>query len=88
MLNMPAKNLIVEKPVRKKLLKLPFSVHQKIIHALSVIQENPMSGIKLQGELSNYYKFRVGDYRIIYIFNPELSLVEVIKVEHRQGVYR
>lgn len=85
---MPAKNLIIQKSVRKNLLKLPLIIHQKIIQSLTSIQNNPVSGMKLHGELAGYYKFRVGDYRIVYRFHIKESLVEVVKIEHRQGVYK
>lgn len=85
---MSAKSIVVEKPVRKKLLKLPVHVHKKIVKALTSIQENPLSGIKLHGELVQYYKYRVGDYRIVYQFNKKEKLVIVVKIEHRQGVYK
>ena len=85
---MPAKFVIVEKPVKKKLLKLPLHVHKRIIKALETIQENPIEGIKLHGELDRYYKYRVGDYRIVYSFNTKESIVTVVKIEHRQGVYK
>lgn len=85
---MPAESLIVEKPVRKRLLKLPTRIHQRIIEALDQIQANPIRGERLHGELLNYYKYGVGDYRIVYQFNPKNSLVLVVKIEHRQGVYK
>lgn len=85
---MPAENLIVQKSTRKKLLKLPIKTHKRLLEALKKIQENPISGFKLKGKLSEYYKWRIGDYRIVYTFDPKKSTVEVIKIEHRQGVYR
>ena len=85
---MPAKLVILEKPVKKRLLKLPIHVHKRIIKALEVIQENPLAGVKLHGELEKYYKFRVGDYRIVNSFENKESTVTVVKVEHRQGVYK
>lgn len=85
---MPAKYLSTGKSVRKKLKKLPFHINEKVVKTLKIIQENPLSGVKLHGDLKNYYKYRVGDYRIIYKFDKELSMVEILKIEHRQGVYR
>ena len=85
---MPAKYLIVDKRLRRQLLKIPLPIHQRIIKALNSIKANPVSGIKLHGELQQYYKFRVGDYRIVYRFNSKESLVQVVRIEHRQGVYR
>lgn len=85
---MPAKSLILEKPVKKRLLKLPIKIHKRVIRALETIQENPLIGVKLHGELNDYYKYRVGDYRIVYSFNSKESTVIVVKVEHRRGVYK
>ena len=85
---MPAKSVVVEKHARKRLLKLPLSIHKRIIRALEIIQENPLIGVKLHGELEKYYKYRVGDYRIVYYFDSKESTVTVVKVEHRQGVYK
>lgn len=80
--------ITVRKQVRKKLLKLPRHIHTKVINCLDVISLNPLIGIKLQGELLEYYKFRVGDYRIVYRFDTKRKLVEIVKIEHRQGVYK
>lgn len=85
---MPAKFLIISKKVNKAASKFPLRVQDKIDKAFTTIKENPVSGEKLRGELKNYYKFRLGDYRIIYMFDARHSVVEVIKIEHRQGVYR
>lgn len=85
---MPAKTLVVEKPVQKQLLKLPIKIHQRILQSLTLIKDNPIVGEKLHGELANYYKLRIGDYRVIYKFDKENLSVEVVKIEHRQGVYR
>jgi mRNA interferase RelE/StbE len=85
---MSAKNLHLAQSVDKNLSKLPKHIQAKIISSFDKIIQNPVSGIKLHGELKNYYKFRVGDYRIVYSFNTKESLVQIVKIEHRQGVYR
>ena len=85
---MPAKFLNITKKVNKEISKLPINIQDKIDKVLMIIKENPISGEKLHGELAGYYKYRVGDYRIIYVFNKKESRIEVLKIEHRQGVYR
>lgn len=85
---MPAKDLVIQKSARKQLLKLPISIHKKIVKSLDNIQNNPIAAPKLQGKLKNYHKLRVGDYRIVYKFDSNKSVVEVVKIEHRQGVYK
>lgn len=86
--NMSAKSLIIERPAKKKLKKFPTEIHIRIITAFVEIQNNPLVGEKLRGELQGYYKFRVGDYRIVYSFNSKQSKVSVVKIEHRQGIYK
>lgn len=85
---MPIKVFIVDKRVDKQFLKLPQHIQAKIIKAYDTLKLNPIAGAKLKGELSDYYKFRIGDYRIVYKFNPTISTLEVVKIEHRQGVYK
>lgn len=85
---MPAKLLVINRSASKQLLKLPLIIHQRVITALKQIKANPVAGAKLHGEMAAYYKFRIGDYRIVYKFYSKESRVDVVKIEHRQGVYR
>lgn len=85
---MPAKTLLLPKRVNKEIIKFPLQIRNKINKAFIRLKENPLSGVKLGGQLAEYYKLRVGDYRIVYKFNVKESLVEVVKIEHRQGVYK
>jgi mRNA interferase RelE/StbE len=41
----------------------------------------------LKGELSGYYRYRVGDYRVIYQIDDVLNQVTIILIEHRSRVY-
>ena len=85
---MSVKKLRLAQSVDKNIAKLPKYIQAKIFSSFDRIMQNPVSGIKLHGELKNYYKFRVGDYRIIYSFNVKESLIQIVKIEHRQGVYK
>ena len=85
---MPAKFFVTKSSAKKNLRRLPIHIHKKIIKTFDKIKDNPLIGVKLHGDLENYYKFRVGDYRIVYTFYRKESLVKIVKVEHRQGVYK
>lgn len=85
---MPAKNFVITKRANKEIGKFPLWVQNKISKAFDKLKENPLAGEKLHGELSGDYKLRVGDYRVVYKFNSKQSLVEVLKIEHRQGAYK
>ena len=42
----------------------------------------------LIGELSGFYKFRVGDYRIIYEILQSEQIVVIHEIGHRREIYR
>jgi mRNA interferase RelE/StbE len=52
--------------------------------------DNPRSlGSALQGaKLGEFWKYRVGDYRIICRIDDERVLILVLRVGHRKEVYR
>ncbi len=85
---MSAKIFTISKKANKSALKLPLEIHNKIDKAFDMIKQNPLFGVKLHGELSGYYKYRVGDYRIVYSFDAKKSTIVVVKIEHRQGIYK
>lgn len=85
---MPAKILFTSPKVDKQLSKIPLKANVRVVQALRQLKQNPLAGAKLGGELFGNYKFRVGDYRIVYKFDAKESRVDVVKIEHRQGIYR
>lgn len=85
---MPAKIFLLSNKADKAILKFPLKIQNKIDEVFDKLKINPLAGAKLGGELGGKYKFRLGDYRIIYKFDPRESKVMVVKIEHRQGVYK
>ncbi|WP_159291241.1 type II toxin-antitoxin system RelE family toxin [Microcystis aeruginosa] len=66
-------------------------LRKKIAKCLNILQETPKNHpqIKaLKGELAGKYRFRVGDYRVIYIVDDSQSQVIVLLIEHRSQAYR
>jgi mRNA interferase RelE/StbE len=43
---------------------------------------------KLSGQLTGLYRYRVGDYRVIFEINEKSKLVEVLSIKHRKSVYK
>jgi mRNA interferase RelE/StbE len=79
------------KSAKKEFDKLPARIQNKVIEALSLLKEKPLSDLlqtkRLKGAL-NLYRIRIGDYRIVYEVQKSRLLVLVIKVGHRREVYR
>jgi len=85
---MPVKTFSVSPKASKNANKFPSKIHRKIDRAFEILKQNPLTGEKLRGKLADYYKYRIGDYRIVYRFDAKKSTLLVVKIEHRQGVYR
>lgn len=81
-------------PVAKKELdKLDQSVARRILTFLSsrvASLENPHSiGEALHGpELGKYWKYRVGDYRIISEIRDQEIVIVIVRIGNRREVYR
>lgn len=41
----------------------------------------------LKGNLSGYYRYRVGDYRVLYTIDEQENLVFVNAIAHRSQIY-
>lgn len=73
-----------------KKIDLPF---QKIIKdKLLILAENPTilkNNIKkLTGTKEDYYRLRVGSYRIIYVKREKQLIILVIRIGHRREIYQ
>lgn len=76
------------KTAEKSFLKLPQDAKKKIEKAIEKLTKNPLLGEKLKGEFEGQYKLYAWPYRVIYIFQASESIVTIVEVEHRQGVYK
>jgi len=43
---------------------------------------------RLRGELTGYFRYRIGDWRVVYEINDEQVIVIVVMIAHRRNVYR
>jgi len=60
-----------------------------VTDAIRSLQAHPRpAGCKKLAGNADYYRIRVGDYRVLYEIRDRVLLVLVIKVGHRREVYR
>ena len=75
----------------KQLKKLDKQTAKSIINYMQDIQKlkNPRArGKKLSGDLCEFWRYRVGDFRILCKIEDDILIVLVIAVGHRKDVYR
>jgi mRNA interferase RelE/StbE len=81
--------VIYQRDAAKAVERLPARDRQAIFAKMTQLAAAPyqMPGVKrLQG--SPAFRFRVGDYRIVYVLEDNQLLVTVVRIAHRREVYR
>jgi mRNA interferase RelE/StbE len=71
----------LDKPVEQRILKF---LHQR----LGKLDDPRKIGARLQGTLSEFWKYRVGDYRLICSLENDRLVVLVLRIGHRKEVYK
>ena len=80
--------LKIDDKVFKDLKKIDKTWQKRVLSKMkTTLIDDPYSGKKLIGNLSPFWRLRVGDYRVIYVIEEEIVTVEVVKVRHRKEVY-
>jgi len=80
--------VIIPKRTQKDLKKIDSRYKCRIYEVLNELSINPYSGKKLEGIKNNQFSYRVWPYRVIYEIKQNELVVLVIKIGHRQSIYK
>jgi len=79
---------IIWNPVALKFLrKLPKEIAQRIVMKVRELEENPFHYLE-HLENSDYYKLRVGDYRLLMDVDFRKKIMMVRVIDHRKNIYK
>jgi mRNA interferase RelE/StbE len=81
--------IVFRKSAEKQLLKLPKPAGLKIIELIKHLSKNPIpaNAQKMSG-FENIYRLRSGVYRVVYSIDKGVLVIEIIKIGHRQNIYK
>lgn len=80
--------MLIEKRARKQIEGLTENVKYRIIDALKELEKGfsaRLDIMKLKGT-KNHYRIRVGDYRILFVLDADITYV--YDISHRENVYK
>ena len=75
---------------KESLLKIDKEIAKRILYKIEWLSEN-LDLIRLtplKGDLSSFYKLRVGDYRILYTVDKKSLEIIIHFVGHRKDIYK
>ena len=82
-------SIFFRKSAEKQMLSLPKIIGFRIIEMIESLRKNPYPvNSKRLTVHSNIYRLRMADYRIIYRIEKNQLIIEIIKVGHRQNIYK
>jgi mRNA interferase RelE/StbE len=70
--------------------KASLAILKKINKCLTILEQTPHNHpniTALKGNLAGRYRFRIGDYRVVYLIDEKLKVVFVTVIAHRCEVY-
>ncbi|MBL4657202.1 MAG: type II toxin-antitoxin system RelE/ParE family toxin [Flavobacteriales bacterium] len=78
-----------KKRAAKELRKLPAAVLKRVSKSIDSLSKNPRpkGSKKLKGSDENIWRIRMGDYRILYVIEETIKIVNIRKVGHRKDIY-
>lgn len=77
-----------KKSARKEINKLSPEVAKPILKAIYKLANNPHPPQSRKMVAGETWRLRIGNYRVIYAIHDKHLVVEVIRVGHRQSIYR
>ena len=80
--------ITISKQARKQLRDIPRKDRLRISGAIELLGDNPIPPKALRLTNRDGYRLRVGDYRIIYIFNSNRLIILIINIAHRSAAYQ
>lgn len=85
-----AYNVIWHEGTLKDLKKLNRTSVKKIVAKVKnyLIQDPVKLGTPLKGNLKGLYRYRIGEYRVIYVIDQAEKKIIILKINHRRKIYK
>ena len=81
-------NVILSDRAKKHYAALDRNMCRRVNDAIAQLAENPYNqSVKLRGKLEGYYRYRVGNFRIIYSLDTDQRTCMIYNILHRSRAY-
>ena len=82
--------IIFKKSAIKELQRLPTFAVKNIGKAIDRLAETPRpeGSKKLVDSKEDMWRIRVGDYRILYVIEDKIQIIDIRRIGHRKDIYK
>lgn len=85
---MPSYAVEIKPSARKELESLSDGLIARLVSKIEGLAVNPRpSGCKKLRGYKDFWRIRIGSYRVVYIIDDERRIVNVTRIAHRRDVY-
>ncbi len=78
----------IKPSARRELEDLSDSLIARLVPKIEALAANPRpSGCRKLRGYKDFWRIRVGDYRVVYIIDDDRKIVSVTRIAHRRDVY-
>jgi len=78
----------VKKSAETELRNIPRKELTRILDRISSLADDPHPKGSLKLTNKEWYRLRIGNYRVLYSVKDHILTVYIVKVGHRQNIYR
>lgn len=80
--------LVLSPSAVKQLKKIGAADKPKVDRKINTLLTNPLAGKTMKGEYVGKRSLKAWPLRIIYSFNPDTQIIQIITVDYRGDVYK
>lgn len=82
-------DVFIAAKAEKDFTKLPKIIQRRVIGLLTALKDNPrLAGARKLSGFDDYYRLRLGAYRVVYGVDDKNKMVNVFRIRHRKEAYR
>lgn len=82
-----SRSVEIKASASKAIRRIPEPDQGRIVEAIDRLAENPAAGKAMTGRFRGTRRIRVGAWHVLYRVDDEASVVRVVRVSPRGGVY-
>lgn len=80
--------VVLRRKAHKQFEKIPEPFHSRLWMAIDLLRTDPFRGKKMEGEFEGCRCISIKPYRVIYLVEKKEVTVYIVKIGHRQGIYK